>query len=1141
MLYWYLKYCLKSVFFSCNRFRQRSLSEGDELSSSEDSDDDNERTGMLKQSGGTHIPSSFSRSHHVRTEETSQKEHTQNAAVLREEKLLSKSDDKDFQYEESDEEEDVFDSDWSGDLPDLTDPSWESPAKEKRKKKSSSKSPKKKSLEKKEKKKRSEESWKKGESKLMKSARKAFEAKQKMFQGSKKDKGGSHRIVSSKSTEVPNKNNNVVSELRQDGSLPGNVQNRLLSSQPPKGGGTGGVPSGVSSSSEEAKMTGSDSSQIELMQRVKARMQKSLEQGGKENRMDIKTESESVSQIRPQLIDALGLSLTETGSLLTQNKTQASTGDVTNSVSMSQNLSASLNVHDGDPAATNAEDLDNSFDSGETVIFKESVTPSSDSELLTNSNIERSVDDGNAVEQTQASEMSALCPLTRKRHGSDNLEDKKSRDPNKKQKRSHPEEHPKKKNTISQPSVVSSSSSGLGIITNVYSEVAASTNEGSSAEIYDNFMDISLPLEGSALQLANITFNSEGDAQTGKVSAGQSSNRESAISGDSTRSLNPVENISDSKNSRALNEIIKRYDKLKTKKTVCEVNIKHIKEKCDREIAIQEEEKKHIEKEMNELLSIIKNWTGSSTDVVAVLSKGSNADGMGQETTSVEAQQHYSSSKAQHSTSGYSLQGALQVQQPFSKTSASTAVPPASALASGPGIGVNSSAGMRILNKEQAKDPSASQRLSIISDANINNFGNENIRRLKKTARKSQTRNRQTPSAKPAVQSATVSSVPSGVQLGESAGQNFSSTPLVPVTVSASNMLLSPTDPRHGQNQLNTTVLWPANALPTFLIASDVQKAPNVVVRPHMSEPQPHNHPPPSYAEHMHNTVRIRTQVGGTQQFVLVSQEQTPDRQPISTGSVGSSVQQAPSQYHAFSLQQQQQLQQQHPVQQQQQQLRQITIPAQASTSSMPSQIVQQPHHIQGLQQPPTTARQSSIISVSNSSQAKSRSPHEGSVATGSNSGPSTSKMTHIQQDVHTLVSTSASSSAGTTKSGGHHSHLLVSAQPAPTVGSAVALAAQHTQPSSVVKHNRHSSSSQGTRMGRSFTDLIADSPAPPQSAAMSPLFAAQESAVSPVLQSPPAQPQTSEVSAADFTSENNSSIASIRNTSDLVILSQVK
>ncbi|KAG7162002.1 Keratin-associated protein 4-3-like 1, partial [Homarus americanus] len=150
--------------------------------------------------------------------------------------------------------EDFFNSDWSGEFPDLNDPLWESPNKERSKTKSAKKKQHKK---KRKKKKKGEECVKKvGDGKLMKNALKAFLHQKKMYRSTSKDK------------RKPKESNSV---WIQPSTLCGpEHEGHQLSSEPPIS-----VCTGESATLSSPVMT-APSKELEYRERIKANMAKTI-------------------------------------------------------------------------------------------------------------------------------------------------------------------------------------------------------------------------------------------------------------------------------------------------------------------------------------------------------------------------------------------------------------------------------------------------------------------------------------------------------------------------------------------------------------------------------------------------------------------------------------------------------------------------------------------------------------------------------------------------------------------------------------------------------------------------------------------------------------------------------------------------
>ncbi|XP_045580986.2 uncharacterized protein [Procambarus clarkii] len=450
--------------------------------------------------------------------------------------------------------EDVLDSDWSDELPNLNDPSWVSPSKEG----NNMKSPKKRQWKKK--KMRDENIKKKGVGKLMMHARKAFEHQQKMFISSNIEKK-KPKIVQASSISS-----------RDITMSPESVQQdqQLKSPTPPE-------PNSLSSFSSTFSSFAPDNINHGFLSKLRANMCQSIP---KDSMNDL-TQTVCTDSL-PQLISS-PQHMAQEGVVSTQDSPPAFGMTISNIHTVAA-LSPTASENEGDMNTDDInvqEDRNSSYDSDQTVAFEASPPLCSNIEKNNLDTVKegtwgRNTDDGSG-------------PKKRKRirlESQDNeiVENNKKIKPN-------------------------------AEVARFLSYDTTDGHAGISSKTSDTVPhEIETATTSKKTKPGELVYESSSLVLAPKISkmlpAVDKENQFCTLPSEAE----PNNKGSLEKQMEFFKEISKEMLELTGKKTKCEEKIKLIKEECDKKITLLESEKKQYESEIEELTIKVHKWNDSAAE-----------------------------------------------------------------------------------------------------------------------------------------------------------------------------------------------------------------------------------------------------------------------------------------------------------------------------------------------------------------------------------------------------------------------------------------------------------------------------------------------------------------------------------------------
>ncbi|XP_071516449.1 uncharacterized protein [Panulirus ornatus] len=635
-----------------NRLRSNSLSETDDSSASSDGTHEDEADGAVRKTSNVQTLDLHRRLPEGQAKDKIQEEfNKENVADPSQRSTFTMSFGKDV-LPSDDDEDDVLDSDYSGDLPDLTDPSWESPAKLGNRKKSQSKKSHKK------KHKRDEEYFKKRKDpKLWKSAKKAFEHQKKIFISSKKYEKKLKDAKDSKSSRVSNHKTGSP-ELGRSGVLHGSW-GPTVSNQSPNPVTVGNqdtkalpvrlsIVQGVSVTPSASDSAATNSRKEKIRMLVKANMGKSLMKP-----LSLLVEEYSDAQAQHQVI-ASTKHLSREGMPLTQIISQPASGLLASSPSNLEAHSTVVPLHKGTTDMTKAEEAIDAYDSDETVTFEETHATLSNVETSSNGVL---VNDNNNIVKRVSYDASVIdCAMDskkRKRQGSESV-DESCGEENKriKQEKSEKSQATEVQGTMvivpstTMETLVSATpvsvSANMNVPTATSDHIPLKDQTSGSLEVTDKVSDVHAPrrtheeekqtqigkqirkegmptpLEGSALMLKSYigcrVASHEKRKDGRELPLAPPAEVECAASGETNRNSDSVVKGSPNKPIKSIKEFSSILKELSNKRTHCEEKIKKIKEECDKKIEMLETEKREYEKEMEKMVSLMQNWREPSPD-----------------------------------------------------------------------------------------------------------------------------------------------------------------------------------------------------------------------------------------------------------------------------------------------------------------------------------------------------------------------------------------------------------------------------------------------------------------------------------------------------------------------------------------------
>ncbi|XP_069946946.1 uncharacterized protein [Cherax quadricarinatus] len=966
------------------RIRNLSLSEGeDSVESSystedeDDEDDDEDEDECVTTQSTDALP--FDIQHNLTVESSVNKKvyrPSETAVALTE----------DAQNMESDIDgnvDDVMNSDYSGEFPDLTDPSWESPSKEG----SNTKSPKK---QLKKKRKLGEENKKRGDAKLMKSARKAFEYQRKMFRANKDmktiNKGGQANIMQS---ELPINNakspEHVLQGIQQSSTFSGK--------------------------------------NIAFFEKLRRNMLRTIQ---KDSLIGFKLTGDPnlpVSSGPPLISSAMHMEKDE----VLLPTLEAASSNNPNLIA----LSSDANVNTGGTNCGNIEgDLNNSYDSDQTVAFEESQ--SQYTSPLQNNNTE----------------------IIRKRKRSESKEKEISvgkieRNKAKRKSQDRPQVSALQMPVETVPSTFASilpvptvrqgaNEMGSGMDTVISLRTDRVLQERETSSVGEKNKPKETNYEGSALLLAQeISKGSHvEDGKENRSSCALPVEAASVTKSDDEKRSELIEK----ETLELIGSCSSNLSELQHKKMKCEEKIESLKTEFNRRISLLEAERKHYDKEIDKTTAMLSSCYASL--------KSSSGNSAANRVASLASPEDKDLLKMKQPSSVM-----LNVSRdPSHDVSLSLAreIPVFNTIASGN----NSESAKHIAELSNLQQNSV---INIISEANINHFGNSSSSAPKKRAKKSMSKPKSSVTAVAAASGAAVTTATTAtvVTTVTASGTTASNSGIIlqsmPVSsnrpgrpkkldintrdtasVSFSGMVLQPQNQPPIQVQSSSATIWPSGTITAQPVSSLAPVAPSLVVT-NVIQPQQQvfglcaiqsvnpRKSPPSYSEHQLRAAGLPHNQG----VDFIKQANASRLRMVSAGNQPQQLQVITTQSNQHDI----------PVSlQQQPQSQQVTVQLQAQQTDNPAlkQFMQQNHMQQLLlhqqkpvQQHSNTTRQGGKKWCS----AFLRCPlSDGSLEPN-------------------LLSTSVPVSKA-----GHQSHLLVNTIPVPTSGAAMARFAHAAQsPSSVV------------------------------------------------------------------------------------------